>query len=339
MSLFTPIARAAQATAILGTEKSFFGNPVIGDPGLNARGLHRWRVSTAAALAERRRRRLAARIAPEDAAALDRDGFVVKPDFLDAESFAALRAAVFGTPRAARERRQGQTVTRAVPLGAAGLGPLRALARRPEITALMGYAAGRAGAPAFFLQAVIATPSKKRTDPQTALHADTFHPTAKLWYFLTDVGEEDGPFVIVPGGHRLTPERLAWEHEQSLTARSDPRRHHALGSFRIDPEALAALGYPPPRPVTVKANTLVVANTYGFHNRAPSKRPTTRVALFGALRRNPFMPWNGFDPAGLAGPYQLDVAFGFLSLRERLGGKPPIDKPVPPVLIDGPPTL
>ena len=48
------------------------------------------------------------------------------------------------------------------------------------------------------------------------LHADTFHPTAKFWLFLDDVGIEDGPFAYVPGSHKLTPERLAWEHEQAL---------------------------------------------------------------------------------------------------------------------------
>ena len=42
-------------------------------------------------------------------------------------------------------------------------------------------------------------------DPQTALHADTFHPTVKAWLFLTDVAADAGPFTYVPGSHRLTP--------------------------------------------------------------------------------------------------------------------------------------
>lgn len=339
MSVLSAISRVGQAAAVLGSEKSFVGNAVIGDPDLNRRGLHRWRVATAARLAERRRRALAGRIAPEDAAALDRDGFVLKPGWLDPETFAAVRAAVFGAPHPAREMRQGQTVTRVTPLSARGLGPLRAVARDPRLAALMGYAAGRSGAPAMFLQTVLAEPARAGADPQTALHADTFHPTAKLWLFLTDVGEEDGPFVFVPGGHRLTPERLDWEHRQSLTARDDPRRHHALGSFRIAPEELSALGYAAPRRMAVSANTLVVANTYGFHNRAPSTRPTVRVELHGHLRRNPFIPWNGLDPAALAGTSQMDAYFAWLDLRRRVFGKASIWKPSGHVTIDGPPVI
>jgi hypothetical protein len=243
MDVRAGLARAMEATAILGTEKSFLKNSVIGDPELNRRGLHRWRVATAARLSERRRRGLASRLSAEDRAALDRDGFLLKPDFLDAETFRAVRGAAFARPQRAKEMRQGQTVTRHVALGGPGLGPLRAVAARRDVADLMGYAAGRSGAPAVFLQTVIAEPSRGEADPQTALHADTFHPTAKMWLFLTDVGEEDGLFVFAPVSARLTPERLEWEHRQSLTARDDPRRHHALGSFRIAPEELAGSRY------------------------------------------------------------------------------------------------
>src|ERR1700694_3362140 len=52
-------------------------------------------------------------------------------------------------------------------------------------------------------------------DPQTALHADTFHPTVKAWLFLTDVAADAGPFTYVPGSHRLTPERLPLEMRSS----------------------------------------------------------------------------------------------------------------------------
>ncbi|MEM0908882.1 MAG: phytanoyl-CoA dioxygenase, partial [Pseudomonadota bacterium] len=39
----------------------------------------------------------------------------------------------------------------------------------------------------------------------------------------------------------------------------------------------------------------VVADTFGFHKRTPSQKPTVRTALYGILRRNPFTPWNGLD--------------------------------------------
>ena len=62
---------------------------------------------------------------------------------------------------------------------------------------------------------------------------------------------------------------------------------------------LAALGLPPPQAIAVPANTLVVADTFGFHARGPSARPTTRVEIWAMGRRNPFLPWAGFDPWAL----------------------------------------
>jgi hypothetical protein len=55
---------------------------------------------------------------------------------------------------------------------------------------------------------------------------------------------------------------------------------------------------PPPRHFAVPANTLIVADTMGFHARGPSVRPNTRIEVWAYGRRNPFLPWTGFDPAG-----------------------------------------
>src|SRR5437660_1585394 len=85
-----------------------------------------------------------------------------------------------------------------------------------------------------------------RPEPQTALHADTFHPTVKAWLFLTDVAADAGPFTYVPGSHRLTPQRLAWERRMSLSARQSPNADTREGSFRIDPDELSAFGLAAP---------------------------------------------------------------------------------------------
>jgi hypothetical protein len=143
------------------------------------------------------------------------------------------------------------------------------------------------------VQSIISDPSPAERDPQTVLHADTFHPTAKAWLFLTDVGIDDGPLAHVPGSHRLTERRLAWEYEQSLNARDSADTMHAEGSLRIDEAGLAALGLPAPVRFTVPANTLVIADTSGFHARSPSPRSTCRVEIYATLRRTPFIPWVG----------------------------------------------
>src|SRR5438067_1683458 len=133
-------------------------------------------------------------------------------------------------------------------------------------------------------------------DPQTVLHADTFHPTVKAWLFLTDVAEEAGPFTYVPGSHRLSPERLDWERRMSLAARHSPNAEIRQGSFRIDQAELPSLGLPQPRSFAVPGNTLVVADTFGFHARGPSNRPSLRVEIWAYGRRSPFLPWATLFP-------------------------------------------
>jgi hypothetical protein len=93
----------------------------------------------------------------------------------------------------------------------------------------------------------------------------------------------------VPGSHRPTPERSAWEREQSIGAAVHPDRLHAKGSFRTSQQELSAMGYPSPFIACVAPNTLVVADTSGFHRRTPSPKPTVRLEIYLTLRRNPFL--------------------------------------------------
>ncbi|MEL7151727.1 MAG: phytanoyl-CoA dioxygenase family protein [Pseudomonadota bacterium] len=319
---------------VLGSDKSFRQNPILGNAYLNDKGLHRKRVQLAAALASGRRSKMARRLPVEDVAAFERDGFIQKYPALPVEDFRALKSELLATALPTKEMRQGPTTTRMAPLS--NKVPLaRAYAQSTHMRRLMGYAAGRAGAPVMFLQTVLADAAEKTADPQTAMHSDTFHSTAKMWLFLEDVGEEDGPFVYVPGSHRLTPERLEWEYTQSLTAKADPRLHHSLGSFRVGESDLSDLGYGPPRPFAAKANTLIIADTYGFHKRAPSHKENKRLELHGYLRSNPFVPWNGLQGTSLPliAENQAEIWFWYLSRRERKG-KPGVWKDIGDVVPD-----
>lgn len=287
---------------VVSQQKSFGRNRVIGDRDLNDQGLHVWRVKTAAQLAARRRQSLSHRFSSDLIASFDRDGCFITKNYLPEDVFRSLRQNLLGGRFASYEMRQGQTVTRMTPIGATlrqAVPAIRQVVGNGRFSDQLSYAAGRSGAPIFFVQTVIANGGRCEQDPQTVVHADTFHATAKAWLFLQDVGPEDGPFQYVPGSHRLTPERLAWEHEQSLTATEATNEHHRAGSFRLEPGDLERMNLPAPRQITVPANTLVVADTFGFHGRTASSRSTMRVEIHGHLRRNPFMPWNGIDPLSL----------------------------------------
>ena len=322
---FTPWWIAQIATKA----KSFRDNPVLGSRTLNRWGLHVARRRAAARLAERRRGRLAARLAPAEREFFDRNGYFIRRGALDPAAFEALRREIMAMRAPAREMRQGPAVTRRLGLDDAQLLEMpacRDFVKNRGVRALIHYAASCAGEPTFAVQSIISEPGLIEADPQTVFHSDTFHPTAKAWLFLSDVGEEDGPLCYVPGSHRLTQRRLAWEREQSLAAGRSVDPMHSEGSFRIDDDGLSALGLPAPMRFTVPANTLIIADTSGFHARTPSPRATCRVEVYATLRRTPFVPWVGGHPLALrpiAGRHTaLDSAFQDLVERAGLHRSP-----------------
>ncbi len=300
--------------------KSFRDNPLIGSRRLNALGLHAKRVALAYRMANLRRRRMAQLIEPAEREAFHRDGFVSISGFLPEPAFAALQAQVLGHQGAAREMVQGDTITRRIALDPPALAALpaaRALLRNPRWQGLIRYVGSYDTEPLVYIQSILTHRHDAPPDPQTKLHADTFHPTVKAWLFLTDVAEDEGPLVYVAGSHRRDTARLEWERRRSMEARDGPDFLSGRGSLRIDEEELAALGLPKPTIFAVKANTLVVADTSGFHARGPASRPSLRVEMWAYGRRNPFLPWTGLDVTGLPGLAERRVPFNW-RLHDRL---------------------
>ena len=315
------------AAQLLSGAKSFMDNPLIGSTALNERGLHVGRIALAHRLAAHRRRRLGRLLPAADVAAFDRDGFLLKPDFLPPEHFAALLGQVQQYRGAARQTVQGNAITRRIALDPASLAHMpavRQLLALPEWRGPIRYAGSYDAEPINYIQTILTHTRDGADDPQCALHADTFHPTVKAWLFLTDVAEDEGPFTYVPGSHRFTPQRREWEQAMSLGMAGQSERLTRRGSFRVQPGELAAIGLPQARAFPVRANTLVVADTHGFHARGPSARPTRRVEVWAYGRRNPFLPWAGLDVWSLAslGQYRPAAFWRFGDLVERAGGRP-----------------
>ena len=297
-SILRPLLAPWWAVQLLTGARSFLDNPLIGSDRLNRRGLHVWRVRTASALAERRRARLEDAVDRADREAFKRDGYVEKRDFLPPDQFARMRDQLLAWRGPAREMVQGDTITRRYAVDPELLDAVPAMAAFTQDSswrALARYVASFDIEPLLYVQTILTQRRAAPADPQTNLHADTFHPSMKAWLFLEDVRSEDGPLTYVPGSHRLTPERLAWERERSLRVRDDGDYLSARGSFRIERAELAQLSLPEPTAFTVPANTLVIADTFGFHARAHSSRPSTRIELFAYSRRNPFLPITGMD--------------------------------------------
>jgi hypothetical protein len=282
--------------------KSFERNPVLRSRWANERGLHTARVVLAHRLAAARRRAIAPRIPADDRKQFDRDGVIVKPDFLPSQTFAELVAQVRQLRDTAREMVEGDAITRRIALCPKVLAQIPAVRRlfdRVDYRDLIRYVGAADAAPTLYLQTVLTRAlDGAPSDPQTLLHADTFHPTVKAWLYLNDAaagGDAAAPLVYVPGSHRLTPQRLAWERRMSLLASRSPNLETRQGSFRIGQHELAAMGLPAPHVFEVPRNTLVIADTFGFHARGTGPQRTSRVEIFAYARRNPFLPWSGLD--------------------------------------------
>lgn len=279
--------------------KSFADNPILGSPALNRLGLHVWRLKTAHAFASFRRSRLARLIPTELREEFDQNGFVVISNFLPPEEFASLQSDLLGSELPTRSHQQGDTITRRVAVGPHMLSrfpKLQAMLDSPTWTGLMAYVASTRSKPLYYLQTILGGVSEGAPDPQLELHADTFHPSLKAWYFLTDVPEDGRPLTYVAGSHRLSPERIAWEKRRSTEVLQNGDPLSRRGSLRVSAGELTELGLPQPTSFAVPANTLVVADTCGFHARADSDRPTTRVELWAYSRRTPFLPWASGGP-------------------------------------------
>jgi hypothetical protein len=319
-ALLYPMRAPIWAVQLLTGAKSFLDNPLIGSRRLNARGLHVRRVKLAAALCAWRRRRLAHKVRADWRAAFDRDGFVIIPEVVPPDQFPALRAALLAYRAPAREMRQGDAITRRMAIDPAmlkAIPALRALLDRPDITALFHYVASFRTTPLHYIQTIVSHDGSNEADPQEAIHADSFHSSLKAWLFLNPVGVDEGPFTYVRGSHRFTPERLAWEHRRS---QADPRaidRLSARGSPRVGEAEREAMLLPAPEGLAVAGNTLVVADTCGFHARGTSARPGERVEIWSYARRNPFLPWLGGDLLSLPGLAERRVNW-LWALRDTL---------------------
>ena len=253
-------------------------------------------------MAQSRRRRMTASISEEDRTAFERDGFVVKRDFLPAPAYAALKREILSFEGPAREQVEGAAITRRLALDRRALSRLpavRGMVAGGQWLGLVRYVGSSRLEPLVYIQTIFAQALEAAPDPQTQLHSDTFHSTVKAWLFLTDVREDEGPFVYVPGSHRPTRRRLAWERRASLVAARSADAQSAQGSLRISMPSVRRLGFGEARVFAVPENTLVVADTMGFHARGVSARPSARVEIWAYGRRNPFLPWLGLDAAGV----------------------------------------
>jgi len=127
-------------------------------------------------------------------------------------------------------------------------------------------------------------------DVQKVLHSDTFFPCVKWWYFPYEITLDSGPFAYVQGSNKFSYDIAEFIYRQSINIiRNEiiPERTygHEEGSLRIfelevDKMLLSEVK------LLVSANTLIIANVFGFHRRSQVKNEAKRVSIHGSIRTN-----------------------------------------------------
>ena len=290
-TLMTPV----WLVQLLSTAKSFEAHPIIGNRVLNKMGLHVARVVLAHGVMGFRMWLLSGQVAPKDRAFFRKNGYLLKTNFLDDDAFKQLEQEARNYTGETREGRQGDTLTqRAVmsPEKRAAVPAIAKLLDSSELAKLAHFTAGHLRAPFYYIETVKNHHTEGEKDPQKVFHTDTFHPTMKCWFFIDQVTMDNGPFTFVPQSNRLTLARLKAEYRKSVEGKDQANRYARRGSMRYSEAEIKALGLPEPIAFEVPPNTLVIANTFGIHKRTESGR-STRLAIYGDSRTNPFIPLPG----------------------------------------------
>lgn len=317
------------------TAKSFTANPIIGNRFLNKLGLHIARVRAAHAMTRWRTLFLGGSLPAEIKQQYREQGFVKIENFLSAEDFQKVREEILAFQGELRKMIQGDTETFQGLLDDATLEKMpatRTLLKSKRFQDVMCYGGGAYKLPMCFAHCVSNGVAEGTGDPQKDFHSDTFHPTMKAWLFLDHVDDSIGPFNYVPGSHRADKTRLDWDYENSVAGKELENRYAKRGSLRISPDELEARGFAEPVAMKVPANTLVMADTYGFHRRGDAQPGTSRLAIYAYSRANPFNPLPWIAPTSWRRRIEEFVTRHNLRAADRAAAKrgvPPSWRPVP----------
>lgn len=225
---------------------------------------------------------------------LKSEGLLVLRNFLPRPEFEALRAevmAVLDDPGVAKsDLHHGDTIVRRVYIESCRdrLARADALTSSPTLLRILGAVEGREVRPERELRVVerVIHGDPAVHDPENDLHIDTFHSTHKLWFYLDDVRPESGPLAVVPRSHRLDGSllRRTYRYFREIT------RSGNSPSRRIESQELTERGLQEVT-LSVPANTLVIANTGGYHRRTRGVKGAMRTSLHVSVRTQPFLYW------------------------------------------------
>lgn len=271
---------------VLPVTRIFSRDKAIQSPWLNRLGVQVFRTLASRAIYRLRPERMSP-LVRDEAAELRREGVVLLHDFLPADLFGLIREEclrAFDNHQAELTVfSEGPNILESVDVNrfAAELTHVLRVFEDPRLRALTEAAEKRRLiGPGFRgLERLTQGMDNGQEDSQTKLHSDIFYNVHKAWFYITDVSVDDAPLVYAKRSHRISLAQLGYLYRESC--------HENFGSRRISPNEFKRLGLRE-TVVTCPRNTLVVANTFGYHRRLRGQPGRQRVSLHLSLRSRPF---------------------------------------------------
>ncbi len=122
-------------------------------------------------------------------------------------------------------------------------------------------------------------PAYRGTDVQCDSHFDTFHPTCKIWVYLTDITLDHAPLHYAKGTHINDEKRLRFMYD--LSCRLPTINEGDFRDFKHE--------FKEPEPILGKKYTTIFVDVSGFHKRGNGKPGFNRLSARGNIdRKNPF---------------------------------------------------
>ena len=219
---------------------------------------------------------------------LNESGLLIWENFLSEENFQNIYReanSLLASEMRRNFHHHGTTIVEQVPLeeNVLCLNPvMQSFLMDPRIKSIVG-AVEKSGLPkleGFKAVERVRFGNEPKTDEESVLHSDIYFNTHKAWLYLDDVEVENGPLVVVPRSHRIDWTRLKYEYFESVTKNRGSRRiSGAEGMDRGLEEKY----------LCVPANTLVIANTHGYHRRSPGRPRSERKSIQITFRYQPFI--------------------------------------------------
>jgi len=228
------------------------------------------------------------------------DGIVVIPNFLPSEEFKKLKEEynhIFLNSQSFKTIKKGSLKVEIHPmtnLESNNFQMMKNFSKNKELIRLISVGEGVKPSEQikkFNLENSYFGDPKADTDLNVRFHCDVHFDSHKVLYYLSDVTEEDGPFIYCKKSHKNNFKRLYYEFKRGLL--NDANKDYWRIEDHLDKKFFANYFrklLKQEYKIVSPENTLIIANVHGFHKRGKALNKKKRAIIRIANRYNPLGP-------------------------------------------------